>query len=229
MILTCPQCATRYLLPAHTLAPDGRRVKCSSCKEVWFQLPDSAEMETAESGGSGYEEIPHGVRPLPDGANLPTLQEEEQLPPDPRARASGYAAAAAVFFAIFGGLLLLQGPIVKNWPFSKSFYGMMGYQFTVPGQGLSFDAVAVQAAPDSAGEKILITGKILNPTANEETVPMIEAQMVSDKGKVLERWVIRPPAPTVMAQGDLSFSTDYLIATPGAAHTVNLQFVPAQH
>ncbi|MGB4106890.1 MAG: zinc-ribbon domain-containing protein [Alphaproteobacteria bacterium] len=225
MILTCPQCATRYLLPAHTLAPEGRRVKCSSCKEVWFQLPDTSEIETPRSD---FDEIPHGVRPLPEGANLPTLQEEEQLPPDPRARAAGYAAAAAVFFAIFGGLLLLQGPIIKNWPFSKSFYAMLGHEFTVPGQGLAFDALAVQAASDSAGEKILITGKIVNPSEKGESVPMIEAQMVSAQGEVLERWVIRPPAPEIAAQADLSFSTDYLIATPGTAHTVSLHFIPGQ-
>jgi predicted Zn finger-like uncharacterized protein len=227
MILTCPQCATRYLLPAHTLAPDGRRVKCSSCHEIWHQLPDISEMETAKEGS--FEEIPQGVRPLPDGANLPILQEEELPPPDPRGRVFGFAAAAAVFFVIFGGLLMLQGPVVKKWPFSKSFYAMLGHHFPVPGEGLGFDAIAAAAEPDSAGEKISITGKILNPTANPEEVPMIEAQMLSETGEVLDRWVIRPPAPTVVAQGDLSFSTDYLIATPGAAHSINLQFIPGHN
>lgn len=227
MILTCPQCATRYLLPAHTLAPDGRRVKCSSCQEIWLQLPDISEMETAKEGR--FEEIPHGVRPLPDGANLPILQEEEAPPPNPRERIFGFAAAAAMFFLIFGVLLMLKGPIVEKWPFSKSFYAMLGSEFPVAGQDLDFGSIAADAAPDSAGEKISITGKILNPTANEEKVPMIEAQMLSETGEVLDRWVIRPPAPTVTAQGDLSFSTDYLIATPGTAHSINLQFIPGHN
>ncbi len=45
MILTCPQCSTRFLLPASDLAPDGKKVKCSECEEIWFQEPDADELD----------------------------------------------------------------------------------------------------------------------------------------------------------------------------------------
>lgn len=225
MILTCPQCATRYLLPAHTLAPEGRRVKCSSCAEVWFQLPDESEIETVRH--EKFEDIPQGVRPIPDGSNLPTLApEEEEGPVDKRSRFLGFAAAAAVCVAIFAALLAFQPQVTVKYPFSKTFYKMLGYEFAAPGANLTFDALVAEAAPDSAGEKISITGKIVNATQVDEQVPMIEAQMQNEAGEVLERWVIRPPAPAVTAQGDVSFSTDYLYATPGAAHKINLHFLP---
>ncbi len=44
MILTCPSCSKRFVLPARLLAPEGRTVKCSSCAEEWFQLPDPDEL-----------------------------------------------------------------------------------------------------------------------------------------------------------------------------------------
>jgi len=35
MILTCPQCATRYLVDDGQMRPEGRKVKCAACGEEW--------------------------------------------------------------------------------------------------------------------------------------------------------------------------------------------------
>lgn len=39
MILTCPHCETQFTIDAALLKPKGRKVKCSSCEEVWFEKP----------------------------------------------------------------------------------------------------------------------------------------------------------------------------------------------
>ena len=46
MILTCPNCATQYVVKDGAIPPQGRQVRCASCKHSWHQDPEeTAELE----------------------------------------------------------------------------------------------------------------------------------------------------------------------------------------
>lgn len=96
MILICPQCATRYLVPDSAIGATGRQVRCASCKHSWFQdgvLTERPEPQAAAAPAmaSSVEERvaqnplpppppdPHG--PLPDPVDEAPPAEESVAEP----------------------------------------------------------------------------------------------------------------------------------------------------
>ena len=44
MILTCPECSTKYVVKDGAIPPGGRQVRCAACKASWHQDPDPSDV-----------------------------------------------------------------------------------------------------------------------------------------------------------------------------------------
>ena len=68
MILTCPECATRYFVDDARVGPRGREVRCASCGNRWTATRDEAELvlaDTPEIGAAAMDPASAAAEPAP--------------------------------------------------------------------------------------------------------------------------------------------------------------------
>ncbi len=68
----------------------------------------------------------------------------------------------------------------------------------------------------SGNEFLNISGKIINPTDEQQDVPAIHAQLHDSAGKVVYSWTIPPPARTLPPRGSATFNSAELNIPPAA-------------
>ena len=60
---------------------------------------------------------------------------------------------------------------------------------------------------ESGNELLTITGRVINPTSKEQSVPPLQAQLRSSAGQLVYSWTIAPPARVLPARGSASFNS----------------------
>lgn len=80
MIITCPECETRYTVKAAAFKAPGRKVRCANCSNEWFQAPPEDAPKPVELEEPA-EETPAPPAPAPE----PEPEPEPDAAPEPAA------------------------------------------------------------------------------------------------------------------------------------------------
>jgi predicted Zn finger-like uncharacterized protein len=84
MIIACPACSTRYVVPDSAIGVDGRTVRCAKCRHSWFQ--EGPAVERAEPAGAAMRAAsppPPPPEPAREPAHEPAAEREAY--PEPTA------------------------------------------------------------------------------------------------------------------------------------------------
>ena len=239
MILTCPSCQARYVVPDSAIGPSGRKVRCAACRHSWFQDAPStaasasaAPMPMAEApafaaplprAAAPIERAPMVERrapaqaPAPDWDRPPPALEEPPFRPR-RNPARRWTVAAVIAAALMTAAVL-----------AIQFFGLpdVGRWVGIPVQTGDVLSIVDQNARTSRLERgnavLEVSGTIVNQTDQVQRVPQILAELKDAQGRIIYSWSIAPPIGELQPRGRVAFNSAN-VGVPRGGRQLSLTF-----
>ncbi|MEI9990664.1 MAG: DUF3426 domain-containing protein [Rhizomicrobium sp.] len=246
MILTCPQCATRYQTDAAKFPAAGRNVRCAKCGHVWHQIGPAPEPDPEAE--IEVHEPPPPPPPPPEPASIaaqprvaafaPTpvtvAHAAEDVPAAAPRRGAPWLGRAAVVagWVLLVGLILVIGVAavrfrdnVATWlPQTSSFYAAAG--LPVNPRGIDFTDVAQSLGTEDGQQVLAVTGRIVNRSNHELSVPLVRVGLLDLDSHELYHWTFVPGVSTLKPGASAKFRTR-LSSPPAGTHDIELRFAGA--
>ena len=251
MIIACPACSTRYVVPDAAIGVEGRTVRCAKCKHSWHQdgpeldLGDfaaSPQSEPGEQAAAPAQEYPPAAVPEAEPASQPSVVETPPPPepvrddgPDrsqfdyeppfrPRRNPLKLWTAAAAIFAVLaiGSVVAVNFLGLPDWvPVNRPTFAM-----GQPDLVLEFpeDQQDRRELPNGT-EFFGATGTIKNTGRETRRVPPLLIVLRDQRDRIVFDWVVEPPQAT-LAPGESMTINEAVTDVPKSAKFAQIGWKP---
>ena len=228
MILTCPECSTRYLTKANTIGPNGRTVRCAKCDTTWFVasesdelalkdnqapvediVPISSAVATATSPDTAFAQDDIPQTSAQPGAHVVMRDKVDQQRRRRRLTSVGLIWAVPLFLLFVAAILgyVFRQNIVNGIPQMATIYKSVGIDVTL--SGLNIEDPITRSALVDGKPVLVVNGAVKNITSKVQPVPMVELSLHSKDGESLVTWLVEVNKDSLKKNERVTFVSEY--------------------
>lgn len=245
MILECPECRTRYLIPDTALGAEGRAVRCANCRHSWFQAPDARAAEASAAAVAPSPATTEQAAPVAAAAPEPAPQaplpqsvvppppepplsappvSNDTLAPRPPFRPRVNVMRRWTIAAVAAALLMLVAVAAILWISAPGLAAQMGLSFGPEESPLRLVDNPIERREISNGSELFaVSGKVLNPSNERQRVPDIRADLRDAQGRIVYSWTIIPQQRSLPPKSAIDFNSAKL-DVPASSKRLELSF-----
>lgn len=228
MILECPECHTRYLVPDSAIGGEGRTVRCATCKHSWHQIPDARALgQTVTATPAAFAPA---IAPPPIAEPDAVLSSQSVDPlfdaladPEPSAPRRNIAKRWTIA-AIAAGALMLIAVAAILWTSAPGLAAQLGLSFGPEESPLRLVDNPIERREMANGSELFaVSGKVLNPSGVTQRVPDIRADLRDAQNRIVFSWTIIPQQRSLGAKSAIDFNSAKL-DVPANSKRLELSF-----
>jgi predicted Zn finger-like uncharacterized protein len=240
MILTCPECASRYFVDDSKVGAAGRVVRCAACGTRWTARNEDAldlfdEPSAADLAGEPNLTALDGAANPADDSQTPVDQlPGEELPKVFRARADAerrlkeakttgiiWGGMVAVMLVILGCAYVFRLNVAQLWPTTAGAYALVNRPVNTV--GLVVEDLKAEPSMQDGHAAITITGVIRNITDHAVTTPPLRVALLNKHEKRVAGKLAAAADPLIPPSQTRHFSVT-LLDPPRTANTLEIGF-----
>lgn len=236
MILSCPSCKTRYVVPDSAIGPTGRRVRCANCRYSWVQDPPALDLRTTPTPEQVATEppvpAPPTAAPRPDTPPPPSWTQTEAVPEpeavtedwEPGRRPRRNRTRLWTILAVVAGLLMVGGVVALQVFGLPEFVRKVWLPVQDTG-ALSINGRPERSRLESGQDLLILHGEITNNSSETQRVPQIRAELRDAQNNVVHSWSIAPPVRDIAPRATVRFDSAER-DVPASGRELSLSFGP---
>ena len=241
MILTCPECASRYFVDDSKVGAAGRVVRCASCGNSWtahneealdlFEEPSATDL----AGDPNLTALAGGAANPADDPETPVNElPGEELPKVFRARADAerrlkeakttgiiWGGMVAVMVVMLVGAGVFRMNVAKLWPTTAGAYAFA--RMPVNNVGLVVEDLKAEPMMQDGHAAIIITGVLRNITDRPVAAPPLRVALLNEHGKRVSGKLAAAADPLIPPSQTRHFAVT-MLDPPKTANTLEIGF-----